>query len=50
VLSHGPDKVLFGSDFPWQSQTMALAGLKALGLSPDQERAILGDNFLRAIA
>ena len=50
VLNHGTDKVLFGSDFPWQSQTMALEGLRALGLGADAERAILGDNFLRALA
>jgi predicted TIM-barrel fold metal-dependent hydrolase len=50
VLNHGADKILWGSDFPWQSQTMALAGLKALGLSEEQERAILGDNFLRETA
>ncbi|MBU0606587.1 MAG: amidohydrolase family protein [Armatimonadetes bacterium] len=50
VLNHGTDKILWGSDFPWQSQMMALEGLRALGLSPEQERAILGDNFVRETA
>jgi len=50
VLAHGTDKILWGSDFPWQSQMMALQGLRALGLSVAQERAILGGNFLRETA
>lgn len=49
VLGHGADRILWGSDFPWQSQCQALEGLRQLGLPEEQERGILGGNFLKAV-
>jgi predicted TIM-barrel fold metal-dependent hydrolase len=43
----GPRKILFGSDGPWLHPGLELAKIRALRLPPDQERLILGDNFLR---
>ena len=50
ISGHGYERILFASDFPWQAQSDALAGLSSLCLPPDQEAAILGGNFERAIA
>jgi uncharacterized protein len=45
----GPRKVLFGSDGPWLHPGLELAKVRALRLSPDDERCVTGDNFLRLI-
>ncbi len=50
IADHGYERIFFGSDFPWQAQSEALAGLSSLYLGADQETAILGGNFERAIA
>lgn len=44
IKSHGAHRILFGSDCPWQHPRTALAGLKALALPPEEERAILYGN------
>lgn len=50
IAQHGYENVLWGSDFPWQSQQQALQGLRALRLPENEEEAILSGNFLREIA
>ncbi|MEA4934188.1 MAG: amidohydrolase family protein, partial [Lawsonibacter sp.] len=40
----GADHILFGSDSPWGGQTEDLARLRALPLTAEEQRAILGDN------
>ncbi len=47
VAAHGTEHLVWGSDFPWQSQAEALAGLRALSLPPEQEAAVLSGNWLR---
>ncbi|MHB8994067.1 MAG: amidohydrolase family protein [Armatimonadota bacterium] len=49
VERHGYEKILWGSDFPWQAQDHSLQGLRQLDLPEDQETAILGGNFVREI-
>lgn len=49
IEQHGYEKILWGSDFPWQAQDQSLQGLRQLGLPEDQEIAILGGNFVREI-
>lgn len=49
IEAHGADRIVWGSDFPWESQSGAVANLKALGLPAEQEQAILGSNLLRAL-
>jgi predicted TIM-barrel fold metal-dependent hydrolase len=46
----GPNKLLFGSDGPWLHPGLELAKIRALRLSPEAERMVLGGNFLRLIA
>jgi predicted TIM-barrel fold metal-dependent hydrolase len=47
VRRAGPRKVLFGSDGPYLHPGVELAKIRALGLAPAHEQAILGGNFLR---
>ena len=46
----GARKILFGSDGPWLHPGVELAKVRALGLSPADERLVLGGNFLRLIS
>jgi uncharacterized protein len=46
----GPAKLLFGSDGPWLHPGVELAKIHALDLPPDDERLVLGGNFLRLIS
>jgi len=43
----GAHKVLFGSDGPWLHPGVELAKVRALELSPEDERLVLGGNLLR---
>src|SRR5262249_21718205 len=46
----GPHKVLFGSDGPWLHPGVELAKARLLGLAPDAQRLVLGENLLRLVA
>jgi predicted TIM-barrel fold metal-dependent hydrolase len=46
----GARKVLFGSDGPWLHPGVELAKIRALKLPNDEERLVLGENFLRLTA
>lgn len=46
----GAKKILFGSDGPWLHPGIELAKVRALGLTPSDERLVLGGNLLRLIA
>lgn len=50
VKRAGARKILFGSDGPWLHPGVELAKVRALELSPADERLVLGENFLRLIA
>ena len=49
ILGHPEDRVMFGSDSPWQDQQETRTRLKALDLGPARERAILGENARRLL-
>lgn len=44
---HTADRVMFGTDSPWESQADQIGRLKALGLGPETEQKILGLNAAR---
>jgi predicted TIM-barrel fold metal-dependent hydrolase len=50
IERHGPERVLFGSDWPMASQTDELAAVRALRLSAADETAVLGGNLERLLA
>ncbi len=41
---HGVDKILFGSDAPWNSPSQDIELIKCFGLTDDEEKAVLGEN------
>ena len=49
VRSFGADRILFGTDSPWDGQAEALANLRALPLTKEELEAILGGNAQRLI-
>ncbi len=44
ISAHGAEKVLFGSDSPWESPGRTLALLRSAGLGAEEEKAILSEN------
>ncbi|ATQ76144.1 MULTISPECIES: amidohydrolase family protein [Massilia] len=49
VRRAGAHKLLFGSDGPWLHPGVELAKIGMLGLAPDDEALVLGQNLLRLI-
>jgi uncharacterized protein len=49
VRRAGPGKVLFGSDGPWLHPGLELAKVRALGLGKEDERKILGENWMSLV-
>jgi uncharacterized protein len=49
VRRAGAEKILFGSDGPWLHPGVELAKVRALNLTPRQQRGVLAGNFLRLI-
>ena len=41
---HGADKILMGSDAPWNAPWQDIELVKCFGLSPEDEKAVLGEN------
>jgi len=50
IASHGPDRIIWGSDFPWQKQSQGLSGVERLHLAPEDKAAILGGNLTRLLS
>lgn len=46
----GAQKILFGSDGPWLHPALELHKIRLLGLSPPQERLVLGKNLLKLLS
>jgi predicted TIM-barrel fold metal-dependent hydrolase len=49
IERHGPERVLFGSDWPMASPADELGAVRALGLGPEQTAGVLGDNMKRLL-
>lgn len=41
---HGADKILFGSDAPWNAPSQDIELIKCFGLTENEEKAVLGEN------
>lgn len=50
MRSHGLDRILFGSDAPWTSQSASLADIRTLDLTAEEQAAVLGGNAARLLA
>lgn len=44
IQKHGADRILFGTDHPWQTQTASIKAIQSLPLSSAETTAILGGN------
>ena len=44
IKSHGSEKILFGSDAPWNAPWQDIELVKCFGLSEEDEKAVLGEN------
>lgn len=49
IERHGADRVVFGSDWPMTDPAAEIAAVRALGLDPAAERAVLGGNLQRIL-
>ncbi|MBB3085540.1 amidohydrolase family protein [Geodermatophilus sabuli] len=49
IRRHGADRVVFGSDWPMTDPATEIAAVKALGLTSEEERGVLGDNLARLL-
>ncbi len=49
IRRHGVDRVVFGTDWPMTDPAAEIAAIRALGLEPDEEAAILGGNLARLL-
>ena len=49
IRRHGADRVVFGSDWPMADPGAEIAAIRALGLTSDEEAAILGGNLARIL-
>ena len=46
IINHGPDKIVFGSDSPWQDPAETLEALESVGLSDEDMEKIKYKNAL----
>ena len=44
IKKHGADRMIFGTDFPWEVPSRGIEFIRSLGLSKEEEDKILGDN------
>ena len=44
VRTHGAEKILFGTDFPWENQERCLQYFRNLPLREEEKEKILGEN------
>jgi predicted TIM-barrel fold metal-dependent hydrolase len=49
IERHGVERVVFGSDWPMADPQAEIAGIKALGLSAEDEALVLGGNLARIL-
>ncbi|SES78595.1 amidohydrolase family protein [[Clostridium] polysaccharolyticum] len=44
IQNHGADRILFGSDSPWDGQKETLEYVRSLGITEEEKKCILGEN------
>lgn len=49
IREHGADRVVYGSDWPMADPAAEIAAIRRLGLTPEEEAAILGGNIARIL-
>lgn len=49
IQNHGVDRILFGSDSPWDGQQETLEYIRSLGITEEEKQYILGENAKRLL-
>lgn len=49
IRRHGADRVVYGSDWPMADPAAEIAAIRNLGLTPEEEAAVLGGNLSRLL-
>ena len=49
IERHGPDRVVFATDWPMADPGAEIAAIEALGLTPADTEAVLGGNMARLL-
>lgn len=49
IRTHGADRVVYGSDWPMADPAKEIAAIRALGLTKEEEDAVLGGNLARLL-
>ena len=49
IEKHGADKILLGSDCPWDATDATIAKIRRLGLTPEEEHSIFAGNAERLL-
>lgn len=49
IRKHGADRILLGSDCPWDNAANTITKLKGLGLTEDEQRMIFAENAKRVL-
>jgi predicted TIM-barrel fold metal-dependent hydrolase len=49
LAAHGANRVVFGSDWPMADPAVEIAAIRALGLSPAEEAAVLGNSLAQVL-
>lgn len=49
ILHHPPEYMLFGTDSPWAGQQETIEQVRGLGLGPERERLLFGENAARLL-
>jgi len=50
IRAHGVDRMLFGTDYPWETQTRCLQYIRSLPLTEEEKQKILGENARRLLS
>lgn len=49
IKDHGAHRILFGTDYPWETQTNGVSFIMGLDLTDEEKEAILGENARRLL-
>ena len=49
IRKHGAERILFGTDYPWETQTRGIQYIRSLDLTEKEKALILGENARRIL-
>ena len=49
IRTHGSERILFGSDYPWHLPSQEISLIRSLDISEEEKEMILGENARRLL-